>query len=107
MKEKEYDEAHSAGYRCGWDNGMRKKEMELLPELERLRKEAAEWEVLCKEKLIPAHDKLKDRNEMLEELISELSESAEYWIEYDVPLGIVDRIKAAVSMPNARAEASR
>ncbi len=26
-------------------------------------------------------------------LLSELYESAEYWSEYDVPIGIVDRIK--------------
>ena len=27
----------------------------------------------------------------------ELRESADYWSEYDVPLGIVDRIKAAIA----------
>jgi len=30
-------------------------------------------------------------------VIQELSESAEYWSEYDVPLGIVDRIRAAIT----------
>lgn len=35
---------------------------------------------------------LKQKAEMLE-LLSELYESAEYWCEYDVPIGIVDRIK--------------
>lgn len=30
-------------------------------------------------------------------VLSELEESCEYWSEYDVPLGIVDRIKAALS----------
>jgi len=30
-------------------------------------------------------------------VLSELEESADYWSEYDVPLGIVDRIKAALS----------
>ena len=29
-------------------------------------------------------------------VLSELQESAEYWSEYDVPLGIVDRIKKAL-----------
>jgi hypothetical protein len=28
----------------------------------------------------------------------ELEESAEYWSEYDVPLGIVDRLKAAIAL---------
>ena len=34
--------------------------------------------------------------EMLEVLI-ELQESAQYWSEYDVPIGIVDRLNAVVS----------
>ena len=29
--------------------------------------------------------------------LQELRESANYWSEYDVPLGIVDRIKAAIA----------
>ena len=29
-------------------------------------------------------------------VVEELLESAEYWSEYDVPLGIVDRMKAAI-----------
>lgn len=29
-------------------------------------------------------------------VLSELQESAEYWSEYDVPIGIVDRIKNAL-----------
>lgn len=32
----------------------------------------------------------------LYEVLSELEESCEYWSEYDVPLGIVERIKAAL-----------
>ena len=32
----------------------------------------------------------------LREVLSELEESSDYWSEYDVPLGIVDRIKAAL-----------
>ena len=34
--------------------------------------------------------------EMLEVLI-ELQESAQYWSEYDVPLGIVDRLNVVIS----------
>ena len=34
--------------------------------------------------------------EMLK-VLKELQESASYWSEYDVPLGIVDRINAAIS----------
>jgi hypothetical protein len=30
-------------------------------------------------------------------VLSELSESAAYWSEYDVPLGIVDRINSAIA----------
>lgn len=30
-------------------------------------------------------------------VLQELAESAEYWSEYDVPLGIVDRIKNALA----------
>jgi hypothetical protein len=32
----------------------------------------------------------------MREVLIELLESAEYWSEYDVPLGIVDRMKEAV-----------
>lgn len=41
------------------------------------------------------------RNQKLESIVKELAEFAEYWSEYDVPLGIVDRIKDAVSLPNS------
>ena len=41
-------------------------------------------------------DLLKQRDEMLS-ICAELQESAEYWSEYDVPLGIVDRLKAAIA----------
>lgn len=34
----------------------------------------------------------------------ELEESAEYWSEYDVPLGIVDRLKAAIRKAKGVAE---
>jgi hypothetical protein len=30
-------------------------------------------------------------------VLLELAESASYWSEYDVPLGIVDRINAAIA----------
>lgn len=33
----------------------------------------------------------------LREVLEELEGSSDYWSEYDVPLGIVDRIKAALS----------
>lgn len=31
------------------------------------------------------------------EVLRELEQSCEYWSEYDVPLGIVDRIKSAIT----------
>ena len=34
--------------------------------------------------------------EMLE-VLTELSDSAQYWSEYDVPIGIVDRLNAVIS----------
>ena len=40
-------------------------------------------------------DLLKQRDELLS-ICAELQESAEYWSEYDVPLGIVERLKAAI-----------
>jgi hypothetical protein len=33
-------------------------------------------------------------------VLQELEESSCYWSEYDVPLGIVDRIRAAISKAN-------
>ena len=32
----------------------------------------------------------------LRDVLEELEESSDYWSEYDVPLGIVDRIKGAL-----------
>ena len=32
------------------------------------------------------------------EVLQELEESSGYWSEYDVPLGIVERIKAAIAL---------
>lgn len=34
----------------------------------------------------------------------ELEESASYWSEYDVPLGIVDRLRAAIAKAEPKAE---
>lgn len=34
-------------------------------------------------------------------VVQELEESAGYWSEYDVPLGIVDRIRAAIAKAGA------
>jgi len=39
----------------------------------------------------------------LYDVLAELEESADYWSEYDVPIGIVERIKAALA--KARGEA--
>ncbi len=37
------------------------------------------------------------------EVVKELQESAGYWSEYDVPLGIVDRINAVISKATGEA----
>jgi hypothetical protein len=36
------------------------------------------------------------------EVLEELQESAEYWSEYDVPLGIVDRMNNAINKAHGR-----
>ena len=41
-------------------------------------------------------DLLKQRDELLS-ICAELRESAEYWSEYDVPLGIVERLTVAIA----------
>ena len=41
-------------------------------------------------------DKLQAENKKLRDIVTELLESAEYWSEYDVPIGIVDRMKKAI-----------
>lgn len=38
------------------------------------------------------------RVEVLRGVLQELEESADYWCEYDVPIGIVDRIKAVLAL---------
>ena len=40
---------------------------------------------------------LEAENADLLEVLRELQESASYWSEYDVPVGIVDRINAAIA----------
>ena len=45
---------------------------------------------MCKIAWSNGADKLLD-------VCQELEESADYWSEYDVPLGIVDRLKAAIA----------
>ena len=37
--------------------------------------------------------KMNEKYKKMHALIEELLESAEYWSEYDVPLGIVDRMR--------------
>jgi len=39
----------------------------------------------------------------LREVLEELEESSDYWSEYFVPLGIVDRIKAALAASRGEA----
>lgn len=41
--------------------------------------------------------RLHEVNVELLTVLQELQESAAYWSEYDVPLGIVDRINAAIA----------
>ena len=41
-----------------------------------------------------------ERDELLA-VLKELQESASYWSEYDVPLGIVDRINAVIAKAEA------
>lgn len=40
---------------------------------------------------------LRDQRDALLAVAKELQESAAYWSEYDVPLGIVDRLNAAIA----------
>lgn len=35
-------------------------------------------------------------------VLQELEESVDYWSEYDVPLGIVDRIRAAIAKAESK-----
>lgn len=40
---------------------------------------------------------LVDQNKKMKTVITELLESAEYWSEYDVPIGIVQRMKESIN----------
>lgn len=60
------------------------------------------WRVVCAV-LAAEVRRLRDEKQQaiahiegLRTVLSELEESCEYWSEYDVPLGIVERIKAAL-----------
>jgi len=48
------------------------------------------------QKYVDTIEDLHDEIGRLRAVLTELDESCEYWSEYDVPLGIVDRIKAAL-----------
>jgi hypothetical protein len=48
--------------------------------------------------------RLHEVNVELLTIIKDLQESAGYWSEYDVPLGIVDRINAAVKKATGETE---
>jgi hypothetical protein len=52
-------------------------------------------EALEEEELATSHDIQAAFPEMLA-VLKDLAESAAYWSEYDVPIGIVDRINAAI-----------
>lgn len=54
---------------------------------------------LCteKEKWIFERAKLEKQRDSLLSICEELQESAEYWSEYFVPLGIVERLDAAIA----------
>lgn len=45
-----------------------------------------------------------NRDELIAEMLAvlkELSESSDYWSEYDVPIGISDRIRAVIAKAEA------
>lgn len=48
--------------------------------------------------------RLHEVNAELFGLVKDLQESASYWSEYDVPLGIVDRINLAISKTTGETE---
>ena len=58
------------------------------------------WKDLSGDKLIywmlVDHLRALDRNKRLLSVCEELLESAEYWSEYDVPIGIVDKLREVV-----------
>lgn len=58
------------------------------------------WKDLSGDKLIywmlVDHLRALDSNKILLSVCEELLESAEYWSEYDVPIGIVDKLREVV-----------
>jgi len=48
-----------------------------------------------------AYETARDQRDELLSVLKELQESASYWSEYDVPLGIVDRINNAIKNAEA------
>lgn len=58
------------------------------------------WKDISGDKLIywmlVDHLRALDRNKRLLSVCEELLESAEYWSEYDVPIGIVDKLREVV-----------
>jgi 2-phospho-L-lactate guanylyltransferase (CobY/MobA/RfbA family) len=42
---------------------------------------------------------LKEQNERMSAVLQELDECASYWSDYDVPVGIHERIKSAIAKP--------
>ena len=57
---------------------------------------ATHEEALANARLIAAAPDLLAENQRLRAILTELIESAEYWSEYDVPIGIVDRMREAL-----------
>ena len=59
------------------------------------------WKDLSGDKLIyqmlVEHLQVLEHNERLLSVCEELLESADYWSEYDVPIGIVDKLRDAVT----------
>lgn len=52
---------------------------------------------LALKKMATKYMDASDHRDALLAVLKELQESASYWSEYDVPLGIVDRINAAIT----------
>ena len=72
---------------CGWEGAAQIINV-LTGEVRRLRE--------ADQAYIDTIEDLHDEIGRLRAVLTELDESSEYWSEYDVPLGIVDRIKAVL-----------